>query len=173
MSSCPVEFGINFVKQFDQAGLRGVIPLLSKATADATTLPAEGEAALGIKEVTHWATNLENPANQKFVADFIKKYGYVPSPYAENSYDAAQLIDSAVHAVNGNLADKAGIRTALERADIQSPRGPFKLNVNHYPIHNLYLVEVAKQSDGTIAALARETLVEGKSDRFAGECRMK
>jgi branched-chain amino acid transport system substrate-binding protein len=169
----PGGFGINFIRQFYQAGLRSEIHVISKATSDPTTIPAEGEAALGSTEVTHWGINLDNAANKRFVADFVGKYHYAPSSYAVNSYDAALLIDSAMRAVKGNVADKSGIRKALEQAAIQSPRGPFKFNVNHYPIHNVYRMEVAKDADGKLASLARETLAEGRADRFAKECHMQ
>ena len=83
----PGGFGVNFIKQFYQAGLRSSIPLLSKATVDLTNLPAQGEAALGSKEITHWNWDIDNPANKEFVAAFRKKYGYTPSIFSEASYD--------------------------------------------------------------------------------------
>jgi branched-chain amino acid transport system substrate-binding protein len=168
----PGGLGINFIKQFSEAGLMGQIPLLSKATTDMTTLAAQGDAAIGNREVTHWALDLDNAANKRFVDDFTKKYGYPPSPYAENSYDAGQMIDAAIRAVNGKIADKDGLRKALERADIASPRGPFKMNRDHYPIEDEYMVEVTKRGDGSIVPLYKETLVEGKADRFAADCKM-
>ncbi len=91
----PGGFGVNFIKQFYQAGLRSQIPLLSKATVDLTNIAAQGDAAVGSKEVTHYNWDLDNPANKRFVTDFIKKYGYTPSIFSESSYDVAQLIDSA------------------------------------------------------------------------------
>ena len=58
------------------------------------------------------------------------------------------LIDSAVRAVKGNLADKDALRAALKKADFKSLRGGFKFNNNHYPIQDFYLIKVAKRPDG-------------------------
>jgi branched-chain amino acid transport system substrate-binding protein len=169
----PGGFGINFVKQFYQAGLRGEFPLISKATVDMATLPAEGEAAVGSKEVAHWNWDLDNPANKHFVDDFVKKYKYTPSLFSESSYDAAQLIDSAVRQVKGDLTDKDALREAIEKADIQSPRGSFKFNTNHFPIHANYVIEAVKKSDGTLTLVTEQKLRDAASDSFAAQCPMK
>jgi branched-chain amino acid transport system substrate-binding protein len=169
----PGGFGVNFIKQFYQAGLRSQIPLLSKATVDLTNIAAQGDAAVGSKEVTHYNWDLDNPANTRFVTDFIKKYGYTPSIFAESSYDVAQLIDSAVRQVKGDLSDKDALRKALESAQIQSPRGPFKFNTNHFPIHGNYVVEAVKKDDGTFTLVTRQKLRDEAGDSFASQCAMK
>ena len=92
--------------------------------------------------------NLDNPQNKAFVAAFQKEYDAVPATYAFQAYDAALLIDSAVRAVKGNLADKDALRAAMKKADFKSLRGSFKFNNNHYPIQDFYLVKVVKRPDG-------------------------
>ena len=169
----PGGFGVNFIKQFYQAGLRSSIPLLSKATVDLTNLPAEGEAALGSKEVTHWNWDLDNPANKDFVAAYRKKYGYTPSIFSESSYDLALLLDKAIAEVHGDLKDKEALRKAFERGDIKSPRGPFKFNTNHFPIHNQYVVEAKKLADGTLTLVNQGTVRENARDSFVDACHMK
>jgi branched-chain amino acid transport system substrate-binding protein len=136
--------GVNFVKQYRQAGLADKIPFLSAFTVDESTLPAQQDAALGMFGGSNWAPNLDNPQNKAFVDSYIKEYGGVPATYAFQAYDAALLIDSAVRAVKGNLADKDELRAALARADFKSLRGAFKFNNNHYPIENFYLTKVAQ-----------------------------
>ena len=168
----PGGFGVNFVKQFAQAGLRGSVPLLSKATVDATNLPAQGDSAIGSKETTHWNWDLNNPANKSFVAAFKTKYGYMPSIFSEASYDVALLLDKAISEVGGNLKDKEALRKALERGDIASPRGPFKFNKNHYPIHNQYVVEAKKQEGGGVALITEGLIRENAEDSFVGACHM-
>jgi branched-chain amino acid transport system substrate-binding protein len=169
----PGGWGVNFIKQFYQAGLRNDVPLISKATVDATNLPAQGEAAVGSLEAAHWNSDIQNDANKRFVADFIKKYGYVPSAFAETSYDVAQLIDAAVRRVKGDLSDKDGIRKGLEEANIASPRGPFKYDTNHFPIQNVYIVKAVKKFDGSIALETQELLQNDMRDQYAAECSMK
>src|SRR5882757_8147395 len=102
----PGGMGVNFVKQFRQAGLADKITFLSAFTVDESTLPAQQDAALGMFGGTNWAPNLDNPQNKKFVADFEKEYGAVPGSYAFQAYDAAQLIDSALKATGGKTDNK-------------------------------------------------------------------
>jgi branched-chain amino acid transport system substrate-binding protein len=169
----PGGFGVNFIKQFYQAGLRSSIPLLSKATVDLTNLSAQGEAALGSKEITHWNWDLDNPPNKEFVAAYRKKYGYTPSIFSEASYDVALLLDKAIADVHGDIRDKAALRKALEHAEIQSPRGPFKFNTNHFPIHDQYVVEAKKLPNGDLTLVYQGTVRENAQDSFVDACHMK
>src|SRR4029079_3519179 len=114
----PGGMGIQFLKQYSQAGLRGQFPLYSVYTVDELSIPAVKHAALGQLETRYWSQDLKNEANQKFVGDYRKKYGgKMPSFYGAQSYDGILLIDSGVRAVKGNLADKKGIIAAMRKAD--------------------------------------------------------
>lgn len=164
--------GIQFFKQYAQAGLRD-IPLYSVFGADETTLPAIGDAALGNYDAGFWNYDLDNPTNKKFVNDFRKKYGYIPSYYAAQSYDSINLINSAVQAVNGNVADKKGMIAAMEKADFPSVRGPFKYNTNHFPIQDFYLFQIVKDKDGNLVRKTVQTIFKGHSDSYVQDCAMK
>src|SRR3982751_6756877 len=74
----PGGMGIQFVKQYVQAGLRDQIPLYSVFTVDEVSLPAIKDAAVGIYETRYWSPDLKNPANEKFVSDYKEKYGKLP-----------------------------------------------------------------------------------------------
>ncbi|MBT6119713.1 MAG: ABC transporter substrate-binding protein [Rhodospirillaceae bacterium] len=164
--------GIKFVKQYDQSGLKADFPLYTVFTTDTTTLGAQGDAALGMKATMFWSPDLDTPANKKFVADFEAKYGYTPSSYAAQTYDGIMLIDSAVRAVGGNLADKDAVRKALEAADFDSVRGGFKFNTNHFPIQNFYLREVVKDENGKLMTKIVATVLENAEDAYAKDCKM-
>ncbi|MEJ2378102.1 MAG: ABC transporter substrate-binding protein, partial [Pseudolabrys sp.] len=144
----PGGLGISLVKQFNQAGLKGKVPIISAFTADEATLPALKGAAEGIYGALTWAPNTDNPQNKKFVAQYLAAYKAVPASYAMQAYDAAMLINSAVKAVNGKVSDTKAVSAALKKADFKSLRGTFKFNVNGYPIQNFYLTKVAKRPDG-------------------------
>jgi len=169
----PGAMGIQFVKQYAQAGLREQIPVYSVYTIDEVTLPALKEAALGNWETRYWSPDLNNEANTKYVSDFRKKYGYAPSFYGAQSYDGIMLIDSAVRAVRGDLANKAGMITAMRKADYKSTRGPYKYNVNHFPIENFYLLRTVRTPDGEFAMQIQKTVFESHKDAYAKECGMK
>ena len=168
----PGGLGVNFVKQYDQAGLAETTPFLSAFTVDETTLPATQDAALGLFSSSEWTSGMDNPANQKFVADFEAEYGYVPSLYAAQGYDAAQLIDSAVRAVGGDMSDKDAVREALEAADFESVRGDFSFNTNHFPIQDFYLVEAVKRDDGQYTTEIVEKVFDDYGDVYAAQCQM-
>jgi branched-chain amino acid transport system substrate-binding protein len=169
----PGGMGVNFVKQFRQAGLADKVKFLSAFTVDESTLPAQQDAALGFFGGANWTPNLDNPQNKAFVAAYEKEYNAVPATYAFQAYDAAQLIDSAVRAVNGNLSDKNALRAALKKADFKSLRGKFKFNNNHYPIQDFYLVKVAKRADGKYQTEIAEKVFTDYGDPYAKDCPMK
>jgi branched-chain amino acid transport system substrate-binding protein len=169
----PGGMGVNFVKQFRQAGLADTVKFLSAFTVDESTLPAQQDAALGFFGGANWAPNLDNPQNKAFVAAYEKEYNAVPATYAFQAYDAAQLIDSAVNAVKGNLADKDALRAALKKADFKSLRGGFKFNNNHYPIQDFYLVKVAKRADGKYETEIAQKVFSNYGDSYAKDCPMK
>src|SRR6476660_5780976 len=107
----PGAAGIQFLTQYAQAGLKGQIPLYTAFTIDETTLPRQGELALGVPGAQEWVNDLPNEQNKRYVADYIKKYnGTRPSFYGAQSYDAAFLIDSALNATKGNVSDKEALR---------------------------------------------------------------
>src|SRR5258706_1083688 len=138
----PGGMGIQFIKQYAQAGLRGQIPLYSVYTVDELSLPAVKDAALGNFETRYWSPDLKNAANEKYVSDYRKKYaGKTPSFYGAQSYDGIMLIDSAVRAVKGDLKNQKGMIAAMRKADYPSTRGKYTYNVNHFPIENFYLLK--------------------------------
>ena len=169
----PGGMGVNFVKQFRQAGLADKITFLSAFTVDESTLPAQQDAALGMFGGANWAPDLDTPQNKTFVAAYEKEYGAVPATYAFQAYDAALLIDSAVRIVNGNLADKDALRAALKKADFQSLRGRFAFNNNHYPIQDFYLVKVAKRPDGKFETEIVKKVFAQFADDYGKDCPMQ
>ena len=115
----PGGMGIQFLRQYDQAGLRGKLPLYTVYTVDEISIPAVKDAAVGIYETRYWSPDLKNSANQKFVTDYKKKYGKLPVFYGAQSYDSIMLIDSAVKATKGNLKDNKALVAAMRKADFQ------------------------------------------------------
>jgi branched-chain amino acid transport system substrate-binding protein len=170
----PGGMGIQFLKQYSEAGLRGQYPLYSVYTVDEISIPAVKHAALGQYETRYWSPDLKNPANEKYVADFRKKYGKWPVFYGAQSYDGILLIDSAVKAVKGNLADKKGMIAAMRKADFPSTRGKFTYNTNHFPIQNYYLLKAVSGGAGQDPVMEiQKTVFQNHKDTFAKECPMK
>lgn len=169
----PGGLGINFVKQWAQAGLNKKITLLTTSTTDGIGLPAMGDAALGVVSGTFWGPDFANPANQKFVKDFEAKYKRIPSQYAAQAYDSALLLDSALRKVKGDVTDKKAMQAALKLADFKSVRGDFKFNTNNFPIQDLHMFEAVKDAQGRYTLKTIATPLKADKDAFAEKCAMK
>jgi len=166
-----------FIKQYQQAGLKDILPLYSVFTVDALSLPklqkAGFESVLGSKITQEWDPSLDNAQNKKFVADFKAKYGAYPSFYAAQAYDAMYLIKSAVEAVGGDLTNQEGIRAAMKSANYESVRGKYTYGNNNFPIQNFYLREVVVGADGNWTTKVDSIVMENAQDPYAATCPMK
>src|SRR4051812_29451283 len=170
----PGGMGINFIKQFVAAGLSRDIQLITPGfSSDQDIIRPVGEAMLGTFDAAHWALDLDNPANKKFVAAFEKEYNRLPTLYASQGYDAALLMDAAVRDVKGKIEDVEAVRKALRAAKFQSVRGPFKFNRNQYPIQNYYLRVVAKDAQGRLVNKTLGTIFKDHGDAYVQDCPMK
>ena len=169
----PGAAGVQFLTQYAQSGLKGQIPLYTAFTIDAITLPLQKDLALGVPGAQQWVNDLPNDANKKFVADFRAKQKNYPSFYGAQSYDAVNLVNSAVAAVNGDLSKKDAMRDTMRKASYASVRGPYKYGNNHFPIQNFYLQDVAKDAEGNLTLKTVATIVKDSQDRFHEKCPMK
>ncbi|KJS43105.1 MAG: hypothetical protein VR71_11605 [Roseovarius sp. BRH_c41] len=170
----PGGLGIQWVKQYSQAGLKESTPLFSAFTYfNGAALNAIGEAGLGLQSAAQWTIDLPNDANQEFVDAFQTKYGTPPSDFAAMAYDAVRLIDSAVAEVDGHVEDTDAFRAAIRKADFASVRGDFEFNNNNHPIQNMYLATVQKDDNGNFIAVSDGVIVEAMKDSFAAECSME
>ena len=172
----PGKAGGAFIKQYQQAGLQGVLPLYSVFTVDSIALPklqAGGlTGVLGSKNTQEWSPDMDNATNQRFVADYLKKHGKYPAFYGAQAYDSIMLINSAVVATGGNLKDKDALRKALMAADFDSVRGRYTYGNNHMPIQNFYLREVVEDSEGRWTTKIVKTVFENHVDPHAKDCKM-
>jgi branched-chain amino acid transport system substrate-binding protein len=169
----PGGMGINFIKQYAQAGLKDEIPLFGPAfSADEHLVDAVGEAAVGMKNASHWSPDMENDASKKFVAGYVAKYGAKPSLYSVQGYDAANLIGSAIAAVDGDMSKKDDFRAALKKADFTSVRGNFRFGNNNHPIQDFYVREVVADPDGGFTNKLVTKVFSNHVDAYASECKM-
>jgi branched-chain amino acid transport system substrate-binding protein len=169
----PGGLGIQFLKQYKQAGLLGKLPLVTVSTSDGITLPAQRESALGVIVGTFWGPDFKNAANQKFVADFEKKHNRIPSQYAAQGYDSALLLDSALAKVKGNLADRKAFMAALKAADFASVRGSFRFNNNNFPIQDMHVFQVALDDKGRYNLKTIGTPLKDHRDAYHTQCPLK
>lgn len=171
----PGGMGINFIKQFVAAGLAKDIKLLVPGFgSDQDVIRPVGEAMLGISDTAHWALDLPNAANKRFVAEFEKEYKRLPSVFASQGYDTALLMDAAVRDVKGNFDNKDALRAAIKAARFESTRGDFKFNTNQFPIQNYYLRVIEKDAQGRLVNKSQGTPVfTNHGDAYVRDCPMK
>jgi branched-chain amino acid transport system substrate-binding protein len=120
-----------------------------------------------------WAPDFPNSQSQQFVSDYERKYKRSPSNYAAQSYDAAQLLDSAIAKVKGNVSDKKAFMAALKAADFKSVRGDFKFGNNNFPIQAMHIMEVFKEGGGRLNLKTVSTPLKSYQDAYASQCALK
>lgn len=164
----PGGMGISFLKQYAGSGVD--IPLLGPAFSfDQGILQAVGESAMGVKNTTQWNKDIDNPANKTFVEAFQAEYDRLPSLYASQGYDTANLILSAM--AKADVSDSDAFRAALEAADFASVRGKFSFSSNHHPVQDLYVREVIKEGDVYTNKLVGTSLKD-HSNAYVDQCSM-
>jgi branched-chain amino acid transport system substrate-binding protein len=121
---------VNFVKQFDQFGLKGSVKLTGAGfLTEPDVLPAQGGSALGTLTGHFYTPLLDNPTNHRFVKAFREKFfGKMPDGFACQGYDTAEVIVRALKAVNGNTQDKDKLVDAIAKVEFDSPRGRFRFD---------------------------------------------
>ncbi len=164
----PGGMGISFMRQYEQSGVD--LPIISAGFSfDQDVLPAMGSAALGVINTSQWSPDLDNEANVAFVEAFREEYGRIPSLYASQGFDTANLILSAMDAAD--ISDRDAFREALKAADFDSVRGEFRFADNHHPIQTVYVREVVEK-DGELTNEIIGTAFEEHQDVYGDDCSM-
>ncbi|MBN9671835.1 ABC transporter substrate-binding protein [Roseibium aggregatum] len=164
----PGGMGISFLKQYADSGIE--LPVVGPAFSfDQGILQAVGDAALGVKNTSQWNKDIDNEANKAFVEGFQAEYGRLPSLYAAQGYDTANLLLSAM--AKADVKDADAFRAALEEADFKSVRGKFSFGPNHHPIQDIYVREVIKEG-GVYTNKIVGTALTDHADVYAAECKM-
>ncbi|WP_152205228.1 ABC transporter substrate-binding protein [Marinobacter changyiensis] len=164
----PGGMGISFMKQYQSAGLD--LPVYGPAFSfDEIILGAVGDASVGVKNTSQWTHDLENPTNRAFVDSFSKKHGRVPTLYASQGFDTANLILSALDEAHPD--DQAAFRKALKAAKFDSVRGDFRFGRNNHPIQDIYVREVVA-GDGKPTNRLVGVAVEDIQDAYVEQCKL-
>ncbi len=164
----PGGMGISFLKQYADSGVD--LPVVGPAFSfDQGILQAVGAAALGVVNTSQWNKDLDNAANAAFVASFQAEYGRLPSLYASQGFDTANLLLSAMAVAN--IADEDAFRDALKAANFDSVRGDFAFAGNNHPIQDIYVREVIEE-DGVFTNRIIGVALEDRSNAYLDDCSM-
>lgn len=148
-----------FVKDYAAAGLKDSIPLLGSGFVTDGVLEAQGDAADGVLTVLHYGEGLDNPVDKKFREAYSSEYGEQPDVYSVQGYDAGLLLVQGLEAVGGDTSDQEALIAAMEKAEIDSPRGAYKFSKAHHPVQNIYLRE-ARDGVNQVIDVAAEALAD-------------
>jgi branched-chain amino acid transport system substrate-binding protein len=164
----PGGMGISFLKQYAASGVD--IPLTGPAFSfDQGILQAVGAAALGVVNTSQWNKDLDNAANKAFVKSFQEAYGRLPSLYASQGFDTANLIISALE--KADVKNASAFRDALRAADFDSTRGDFSFSSNQHPVQSIYARQVIQEGD-IFTNKVLSMVLENHSNAYVDDCKM-
>ena len=146
---------VKFVKDYDAAGLKKNIPLYGAGFITDGTLEAQGASADGLFTTLHYGDSLNQPRDNAFRLAYAKAYKLQPDVYAVQGYDAAQMLGIGLNATKGDTSKKADIAAAIEKAKIDSPRGPFSVSKAHNPVQDIYLRQVMGKENKVVGIASK------------------
>ncbi|MGP0090100.1 MAG: ABC transporter substrate-binding protein [Xanthobacteraceae bacterium] len=139
------------LQQYASFGLKGQIPMISAMnTTDQSIIRTLGPECEGIVSAAHFAEGADNPATQKFVKDYVAKYGKIPSLFGFSMYSGAMWISLAIEKLGGKVEDRDAFLAAVRDTELtDSPLGKnVKLDAYGNPIYDVYIRKVMKRPDG-------------------------
>ena len=157
---------VKFVKDYAGAGLKKSIPLYGTGFLTDGTLEAQGADADGVMTTLHYADSLNTPKDNAFRKAYATAYKLQPDVYAVQGYDAAQMLGIGLAAAKGDTAKKAEIAAALEKATIDSPRGPFTISKSHNPVQDFYLRQVGGKENKSVGIASKALADPGRGCRM-------
>jgi len=151
---------VKFTQDYAATGLKDSIPLLGAGFLTEGTLEAQGESAQGLLNTLHYADGLNTPRDNAFRASYKENFpDWSLDVYAVQGYDAAQMLDAGLKAVNGDVSKKDAMREAMRNAKIDSPRGEFTLSKAGNPVQDMYLRKV-EGDENKVVKVAVEKLAD-------------
>ena len=138
--------GFRFIRQFNEYGLKGKLAIVGGMTAiDESVLRNMGDEALGIQTACWYSAELSNPINARFAPAFRKAFGYDPGFYAAATYTNGSVLEAALNAVKGNVANKEALMAALKKTNVQTCRGPVRFDDYGNVVGDVYIRQVARK----------------------------
>ncbi|MEM7442179.1 MAG: ABC transporter substrate-binding protein [Pseudomonadota bacterium] len=148
---------VQFVNDYDAAGLKDTIPLYGSGFLTEGVLEAQGDAAEGLLTTLHYGDGLDNPVDAQFRTAFEEATGRPSDVYAVQGYDTGQLIAQALEAVSCDVGDLDALSAAMAEATIESPRGTITMSAAHNPVQDIYLRE-ARDGENVVIEIAAPAL---------------
>jgi branched-chain amino acid transport system substrate-binding protein len=116
---------------------------------DESVLRNMGDEALGILTTSWYSAELDNPLNKTFAAAFRKQFKYDPGYYAASTYLSGEVLEAALAATKGEVANKKALMAAIASSRAPTIRGQIKFDELGNVVGNVYIRKVAK-SEGRL-----------------------
>ncbi|MFK0206278.1 ABC transporter substrate-binding protein [Agrobacterium sp. NPDC090283] len=144
----PGEATINFIKEFNQRGLRaeGVTMLGTGDLTDELTIEATGEPGVGVVTTGHYSMAHASPKNEAFVKAYLADYPQDkwPNFLSVSAYDGMAALYRGLEKTGGDAAGPA-ITDALKGEPFESPRGPIEIDaVTRDIVQTVYVRKVER-----------------------------
>ena len=149
--------GIKFVKQYNEYGLKGKIPLLgAMTTVDEGVLKSMGDEAVGVVSNGWYTAALDNPSNKRFVQAINKETKADPGYYTVGAYGAALMLEQALKTVNGKIEDRDAFMAALRNVQVPNdPRGAVRLDALGNPVMDIYIRKVERKNGRLVNSVVK------------------
>jgi branched-chain amino acid transport system substrate-binding protein len=140
----PGAAGLRLARQYSEFGLKLPVLDLFGTIAYEPYLPQLGDAVLGKYSALIYTPALKTPLNERFVAEFKKRTGGVPTNEGPSGYAGARAIVDAINAVHGDLENKEAFMAALKAVKFDTPKGAISLDKYGMVVQSIYIREVEK-----------------------------
>ncbi len=133
---------VRLLTQMQDFGLLGKLLVVgASGTVTSQNIKAIGAAANGFGTGVGYSTQIDNPANKKFVAAFKAAYKADPDLYGADSYGLIYFYKAAVEKAKSTETDK--VRTAMGGLEWDTPQGKKTMRAgDHQAIQPMYVVQV-------------------------------
>jgi branched-chain amino acid transport system substrate-binding protein len=139
------------IQQYANFGLKGKIPMYGAMNlTDQSVIRTLGPECGGIFSSAHFCEGSDNAQTRKFVTDYEKAYGKLPSLYGFSQYACAMWLNEAMKQVSAKVEDRAALLKAVNSISLDnSPLGrPVKMDRYGNPIYDVFIRETRARPDG-------------------------
>ncbi len=149
--------GFRFFKQSQEYGFGDQVKILGGMTmVDESLLEQMGPASVGLVSTCWYSAQLENAANQAFVAAMKREYNAVLGFYAAASNTCIAVLDHALQTVDGDTADRPRLMQALKAAVVpDTVRGPVRFDSYGNVVGDVYIRRVEKRAGQLVNAVIK------------------
>lgn len=135
---------INFIKQFNDFGYGDKVEILAgSTTVDTTTLNTEAGALLeGVYSGSHYAQVLPYDEFKQFDEAFLGRFNRPSSLFSADYFIGSLVAIEALNNIDGKIEDQTAFREAILGIEMDTPRGPIKIDDYHNVVQNVYINQV-------------------------------